>query len=275
MLRQAAAGLVLVLAGAAGVLSAPAQPSTPAQPSAPVQPSTPTVTVRDGKVSAALQQAPLDAVIAAIADETGAEVRGGTPEREVTLRLDAVPLEDALERLLGSHGFTLTYDADGHLKRITLSTAGEAGPASKAPTATAGPSSTENPATEAGARMSEYIRGNPTVEVGGRLGRALGTNTATFQDVIREALKNDDPRVRAEGRRAMVKTLVSDPSVRDALVATLDGMPDDALARTLRSVAGADAEQLAVAFARYGRSAALSQRMQRAMIEIRRQGDGS
>ena len=231
--------------------------------------------VRDGKVTATLQQAPLDEVIDTIADETGAELRGGVaPERLVTLRLDAVPVEDALERLLGSHSFTLTYDADGNLKRIELSAAAAAGPAAKA-AQTAAPGAANDATADASTRMSDYIRGNPTVEVGGRLGRVLGTNTTTFQDVLREALKNEDPRVRAEGRRAMVKALVSDPQVRDALVATLDGMPDDTLARTLRSVAGADAGQLAAAFARYGRSAELSQRMQRAMVEIRRQGDGS
>jgi hypothetical protein len=225
-------------------------------------------------VTAALQQAPIDEVIDAIADETGAELRGVAPDREVTLRLDAVPIEDALERLLGSHSFTLTYDADGKLKRIELSTAGGAGAASKATTAAGAPGSPANPATE-NARLNDYIRGNPTVEVGGRLGRVLGTNTSTFQDVMREALKNEDPRVRAEGRRAMVRSLVTDPEVRGALVATLDGMPAEALARALRGVAGADAEQLAAAFARYGRSAAISQRMQRAVIEIRRQDDGS
>src|SRR5262249_19728828 len=157
-------------------------------PSAPAAPAAPTVTVRDGKVTAALQQAPIDEVIDAIADETGAELRGVAPEREVTLRLDAVPVEDALERLLGSPGFTLTYDADGNLKRIELSVANAAGAAPKAATASAASNTPQTAASEASTRMSDYINGNPTVEVGGRLGRVLGTNTATFQDVLHQAL---------------------------------------------------------------------------------------
>ncbi|HWP67270.1 MAG TPA: hypothetical protein VNO26_15335, partial [Candidatus Limnocylindria bacterium] len=132
-----------------------------------------------------------------------------------------------------------------------------------------------NPATDPNARVSEYVRGNPTVAVGGRLGRALGTNTATFQQVLHAALKDEDPRVRAQGRRVVVKTLVADPTVRDALVATLNGMPDDALARALRSIAGADAEELAIAFARHGRSPELSRRMHDVVGVLRRQGGAS
>jgi len=261
MLRQAAS-LLLVLMGGAAVAAPPATP-----------PPAPTVVVRDGKVTATLEQAPLDLVVAAIAEQTGAEVRGSVPPgREVTRRLDAVPLEDALERLLGTHGFTLTYDADGHLKRIALAMgAGESAPKAPAPAT----SPVAGPSDDVSARVSQYISGNQTVQVGGRLGKALGTDTATFQDVLRVALKDPDPRVRAEGRRSMVRALTSDPTVRDALVATVGGMSDDVLARSLRSIAGADAERLATAFARYGRSPELSQHMQRAVAEMHRQGAGS
>ena len=66
---------------------------------AATEPSPPRVVVRDGKVTARLEQAPLAAALAAIAQETGAEVRGEVLNpRPVTLELDAVPLEDALER---------------------------------------------------------------------------------------------------------------------------------------------------------------------------------
>src|SRR5262245_8890222 len=123
MLRQAASLLLVLMGGAAAAV----QPAT--------QPPAPTVVVRDGKVTATLQQAPLDVVVAAIAKQTGAEVRGAVPPgREVTRQLDAVPLEDALERLLGAHSFTLTYDSDGNLKRIALATtAGAAHPTAPGP----------------------------------------------------------------------------------------------------------------------------------------------
>jgi len=153
-----------------------------------------------------------------------------------------VPLEDALERLLGAHSFTLTYDSDGHLKRIALAmTAGAAHPATAAGAQTPALPPMDDAAAEATKRVSQYIQRNQTVQVGGRLGKALGTDTATFQDVLRVALKDPDPRVRAEASRSMVRALTGDPTVRDALVASMNGMSDDVLARALRSIAGADA----------------------------------
>ncbi|HWP66166.1 MAG TPA: hypothetical protein VNO26_09660, partial [Candidatus Limnocylindria bacterium] len=114
MHRQAVGVLLALVAGAAAAASSSAAPA-----------AAPSVTVRDGRVTASLRQAPLDAVIAALARETGAEVRGALPEpRTVTLDLDAVPLEAALERLLGSRSFTLTYDAEGRLKRLALPAGG-------------------------------------------------------------------------------------------------------------------------------------------------------
>src|SRR5262245_54685744 len=148
MLRQAAS-LLLVLVGSAAVAAPPATPSA-------TPPPAPTVVVRDGKVTATLEQAPLDQVVAAIAAQTGAEVRGAVPPgREITRRLDAVPLEDALERLLGAHGFTLTYDSDGHLKRIALATtAGGAHPAATAQMPALPPM--DDAAAEATKRVSQY-----------------------------------------------------------------------------------------------------------------------
>lgn len=260
MLRQAATAL-LVLAAASAARATPAPPA-------------PHVVVRDGKVTARLERAPLAAALTAIAGQTGAELRGEILDpRTVTLELEAVPVDAALERLLGAQSFTLTYRHDGRLKRITLGRNGARGRGTN-PNAPAPPALSPE-AQEATRRVGDYVKSNQTVPVGGRVADALGTDTAAFQQVLGTALKHEDPRVRAEARRTMVNALVADPEVHAALVAAIDGMPDETLVRTLRSVAGADAEQLARAFARYGRSPTLAHRMQRALAELRRQGDGS
>jgi len=266
MLRQAAIALLVLVAVSVAVARAAPEPPAPR------------VDVRDGKVTARLERAPLAAVITAIAEQAGAELRGEVLDpRTVTLELEAVPVEAALERLLGAQSFTLTYRSDGRLKRITLGSDGAraraASPGAPGPAGTPAAGSPES--REATRRVGEYVQSDETVGVSGRLADALGTNTTTFQQVLGTALKHDDPRVRAEARRAMVKALAADPEVRAALVAAVDGMPDATLLQTLRSVAGADAEQLAITFARYGRSPALSRRMQHAVSELRRQGDGS
>src|SRR6185369_16298805 len=46
--------------------------------------------------------------------------RGEPADASVTIDLDAVPLRESLERLLGSRSFTLTYGEGGKLKTIQL-----------------------------------------------------------------------------------------------------------------------------------------------------------
>jgi hypothetical protein len=268
MLRQAAAStLALLLAGTAAVAAEPASP-----------PPAPVVTVRDAKVTATLERAPVADVVAAIAAESGAEVRGTVATLpDVTLTLKDVPLDTALERILGPQSFTVVYDAGGGVKRITL--AGGAGapmaPAPAPKAATPAPPPDPNDGLKAATvRVGDFVKSNPFIPVGGRLGRALGTNNATFQDVMSAALKHEDPRVRAQARRSMVKSLTGDPEVREALVTSIAALPEGALANTLRSMAGDDADHLAISFARHGRSPQLSHYMYRALTELRRPNDG-
>jgi len=263
VLRQAAiASLLLVATSAAGT----------------TEPPVTRVVVRDGTVTARLERAPLADVVSAIAEQTGAKLRGELlAPRPVTLELQAVPVAEALERLLGVQNFTLTYRSDGHLKRITLGREAARGHGVD-PHAPARGGTTPMPSAEsqeATRRVAEYVRSNETVPVGGRLGRALGTDMPNFQQVLGTALKHEDPRVRAEARRVAVKALTADPEVRAALVTAIDGMPDETLVKALRGLAGDDALQLALAFARHGRSAALSMRMQQAVSVLRRQSGGS
>ena len=55
---------------------------------------------------------------------------------------------------------------------------------------------------------------------------------------------------------------------------SIAALPEGALANTLRSMAGDDAEHLAISFARHGRSPQLSHHMYRALTELRRPNDG-
>jgi hypothetical protein len=255
MSRSAATLLLVVVASSAGA----AQPA---------------IAVRKGTLTATLERVPVATVIATLVEQTGAELRGEvlTPH-DVTVELHDVPLDEALERILGDQSFTLTYDADGRLKRIVLG-----GEAVRTPTAKPGaPVTAGGPApwppnkevADAARRVAEFIQSDPTVPVRGRLAKALGTETSTFKQVVTAAIKHEDARVRAEARRATVKSLVADPELRVAVVTTIDSIPDDALVKALRSAAGADATLLANAFARHGRSPVLSRRMQRLISQLR------
>ena len=69
-------------------------------------------------------------VVAAVAVATGAAVHGrvGT-DRRLSVEFDALPLNEALPRLLGPESFALRYGADGRLVAIEL----QGGPVAEAP----------------------------------------------------------------------------------------------------------------------------------------------
>jgi hypothetical protein len=263
MLRQAAALFLAVAASAAPV---PQSTTTP-PPAA--------IVVHQDKVTAILERVPVTTVLTTIVEQTGAELRGDVPApHDVTLELHDAPLEEALERILGEQSFTLTYEADGRLKRIVLG--GTASPASGPSGPAAGASTPGAPSPEvadATRRVAEFVQSDRTVTVDGHLAEALGTGTTTFQQVLAAALRHEDPRVRAEARRAAIKSLVADPEVRMAFATTIDSLSDTALVHALRTAGGPDAEELATALGRHGRSPVLARRMQRALPQLRAPAD--
>ena len=240
-------------------------------------PITPRLVVRDHTVSAKLHGVPLPAVLARLSEASGAALTGEAADsRDVTLTLRRVPFEEALKRLLRTQSFTLTYDGDGGLKRITLG-----GAARETSASTAGatgrqepPATSADQAKEAVQPLARFLQANRLVRVSGRVARFLGTNVAPFGDVLQAALKSEDAQVRARARRIMVQALTEGPEVRGALVAMLGPLPDDKLAALLRGGGGVDAQALAEAFARYGRSVELTRAMQRALAQMRAQPVG-
>ena len=56
---------------------------------------------------------------------TGATLRGAVSDREVTIDLRDVRLEEALDRLLGKDNFALVYASDGHVRTIELLAEGQ------------------------------------------------------------------------------------------------------------------------------------------------------
>jgi hypothetical protein len=81
----------------------------------------PTVSFADGLVTVEADEVPLDQLLHSIADEAEVELHGEVVEpRPVTVRLDGVPIRQAIDRLLVDQNFTMRYRADGTLEWITL-----------------------------------------------------------------------------------------------------------------------------------------------------------
>ena len=264
MRRPLAAPLVVLLVAGA----APARPR-----------DVPRLVVHDHAVSAKLDGVPLAAALTRLATQAGAELVGQPAEpRDVTLRMRRVPVDEALKRLLGAQSFTLTYDADGGLKRIRLGgVAVAAAPVQVVPAAGTGDPAADPArvaAQEAGRRVGQFLNSPDPVPVTGRLAQLLGTDEATMAQVMHVALKSEDRRVREQARRIMVEEMAADAEMRAALATTVNGLPDAALVAFLRGMAGVDAIELAQAFGRYGGSPDVAAAMRRAVDLMRAQPAG-
>src|SRR5690348_11269552 len=69
-----------------------------------------------------VENTPLREVLAAVAEAGGADVRGDAEgaDRSITVAIDDLPVQEALERLLERQPFLLRYDRISRLQRIVL-----------------------------------------------------------------------------------------------------------------------------------------------------------
>jgi hypothetical protein len=212
----------------------------------------PTVKYADGRISADLRDADLVEVLAEVTKQAKLEVRG-TPTAEIlSIRLDAVPLVDALSRLLAGQSFALTYDVSGGLKGIRFLGA------SAAPWKPAASDATgSTPEVEPAAALDAIEH---PVEVEGLLADALGGNVTDFKTIVAMALQNGDARVRADALRVALGVLADDPDFTADVLRRLDAFDDAAVADWLKAVSRDHAEEIARQTARQARSAPLRRR---------------
>src|SRR5690242_11945368 len=78
----------------------------------------PAVRYADGRITADVRDADLADVLGQITTQAKLEVHGAPTAQRLSIRLDAVPLVDALSRLLQGQSFDLTYDGAGELKGV-------------------------------------------------------------------------------------------------------------------------------------------------------------
>src|SRR5688572_12149259 len=212
------------------------------------------VAYADGRLTARLRGADLVSVLQDVARQAGLEIRGmPAAPKPVTIRLDDVPLEDALPRLLAGHNFALTYGPTG-LRGVRLLN-GPQGDVWVIPPGA--PGWTEPPPPEKTGALAASHR---PYAIGGRLARALGTEETTFTEIMRVATQDPDARVRADAMRVGLRILEAEPELRRDLVQALRGYDDAAVARWLASAAGEHAVEVARRAARYAGSDAIRAR---------------
>jgi hypothetical protein len=157
---------------------------------------------------------------------------------------DRMPVADALARRLGVASWTLTLDATGRLRAVTL-----LAPSALALTEVDAPPPPANP-----------IDRSFPLPPGGRLAALLDGPTATGRQLVDLAIRQEDPALRAETIGVAVDAMLRDPALETELLGSLDRLDDDALARALAGLTGDDAVGIATLVAERARGRPLGRR---------------
>lgn len=173
----------------------------------------------DDRLTVRLQRVPLDQVMAAIVAATGLELRGELQDwREVSKEFEALPLGEALDRLLGRQNFALRYDRDGQPRTLRLY--GLSQPRAPAPKTRTSPRT-----------LMHAFNAAPAVSLPPRLRDVLRTPQARPARLLGVAARQGDPAVRAEARAVLVQTVNANAALRKALAEATD----DGIVATARS----------------------------------------
>jgi hypothetical protein len=163
---------------------------------------------------------PVADAIQQIATATGGELRGGVRQpRVVTLELHAVPLEEALGRLLGQQNFTVRYGEGGRVKTIALEGGPEAPPKPKdTPTAAGEPTKEEPKFPIVLSRM--FLRHRP-IKLSEPLAERFGQEKASMPELLEIAMDDEDGISRSLASQAVLSALEKEGRYRRSFLRSL------------------------------------------------------
>jgi hypothetical protein len=198
------------------------------------------VRFQDDVLTVRLRNVPITDVLQDLAAQSGAEVRGQVREaREVTATFDAVPLPEALGRLLGDQAFALVYGSGGRLKTVRLLGSDGVSIRASAPTPPG-----ERPPFPG--LLPRLIERHAAVQVTGTVAEALHSNFANLRQLLDLSLHHADATVRAEAMHTGLATVEADHDLYLAVVEELDHTDSEVVASMLRAAAGEHADEVAL-----------------------------
>lgn len=192
-----------------------------------------------------LVKVPISDVLAELGRQSGADILGSPREaRDVSAEFEAVPLAEALARLLGNQNFALVYREGGKLRAVKLL----GGPQTAAAAPGAVTTSTTVPGAEGGAvsGLVAAVENHQPVTISGRLSQVLGTETVSLRQLVDVSLHHENAGVRAEAVRAGLQVIENDPTFRATVLSTVNGLDENSVLALLRGSAGEHAEELAM-----------------------------
>jgi hypothetical protein len=192
------------------------------------------VTYKSDKVTAHVKDMAADAFVAEIAKQAGAKVTGtvetATP---VTVDWTAIPLKEALEHVLGTQNFTLTYAEDGALRAIQLRGVQQDGQPVAA--ATEAPADEEDFKKRPEYKIFKAFDGQGQVPVEGAIAKKLGKSESPWDLLTNTAIGDDDPEVRRTAVEAGMHAFEGNEALRQSVMAPANTMSDAQLAAFARA----------------------------------------
>ena len=194
----------------------------------------PQVAYADDRLTLHADQAVAGDILDALARTSGAEIRGAPlPGRTVTADFENVPLQDALQRVLGEQSFTLRYGEGGKLRTVVLRGGPEAPrvPVLALPGATT-PSGAGPPPTIG---LPHRFADHRPLAIPPPLAEVVGSDTATFDQIFDLATTQPNGVVRALSMQVALSALERERVLRRALFLSLRRGQEGSLGAFLQS----------------------------------------
>jgi len=199
------------------------------------------VRYHDDKLTVRAKDVATTDVLQELARSTGASIQGAQPTApRINSDFENMPLVEGLGRLFGKDSFNLVYGRRGFRKIHLLG----AGPAISVQTAPASPEPLPPQVALLASSLMLPLRNHPPIPVSGALARALGSDTAIFDQLVQTALHDKSFEVREAAAKACIQTVEGDASVLQAFQNAVGGMDDQSLAGAAQRLGGPNVEQL-------------------------------
>lgn len=230
MRRVVTTALVLLLALASGGASASSEPAAGGRLR---------VDATASGISVRAHEAPRGEVLRALASEVSIAVRGEVlVDDRITLSLDEAALPDALRRVLGTQSFLVHYDTDGRPRSVEILGAGTDVTFAASPEVAEDLEGTSGNAPGLPGTRRRY-------PIAGPLAGAMGTEEASFDDLLGFAARTGDPQLQRAAVERGLGILEREPELKASLHSVVQQSPPRVLARYLVAAAGPGAEGLA------------------------------
>lgn len=236
--RETAVGLALLVAAVAAHAQDDAAPEIDDVGDVPAAPA---VVVHGDRITGSFQSTDPSTIVTAIAEAVGADVVGGIQGADaLSIDLEDVPIDRALERALGGQSFTIVYGADGSVRRIRLHGVPQEAPAPGSGVVRAAPAAAGGGAVPPHQLFDVEV---PIPSVG-PLAEHFGSDTATLGQLYRVAIDEEQAALRIAAVDAGMAAIEGDANLQGSIDSVLTGADDATLAGLVRTSAGPRANEL-------------------------------